>query len=61
MLHRAYARLEVGGVIHNDVTLWRVDHMPYAGVKGSGLGREGLRYAIEWQTEPRLLVLEVDR
>ncbi len=54
---RAFETLEVGSVIINDVPTWRVDHMPYGGVKQSGLGREGLRYAIEEMTEPRLLVL----
>jgi acyl-CoA reductase-like NAD-dependent aldehyde dehydrogenase len=59
-LYRAQAawdRLEVGGVIVGDVPSWRVDHMPYGGVKDSGLGREGLRYAIEDMTEIRLLVI----
>lgn len=55
--HRAWDRLEVGGVVIGDVPSWRVDHMPYGGVKESGLGREGLRYAIEDMTEIRLLVL----
>jgi acyl-CoA reductase-like NAD-dependent aldehyde dehydrogenase len=54
---RAWDRLEVGGVIIGDVPSFRVDNMPYGGVKGSGLGREGVRYAIEEMTEPRLLVL----
>ncbi|MEZ5975129.1 MAG: aldehyde dehydrogenase family protein [Planctomycetota bacterium] len=53
----AWDRLEVGGVIVGDVPSWRVDHMPYGGVKDSGLGREGVRYAIEDMTEMRLLVL----
>ena len=53
----AYDRLEVGGVIVNDVPTWRIDHMPYGGVKDSGLGREGPRYTIEEMTEPRLLVI----
>jgi acyl-CoA reductase-like NAD-dependent aldehyde dehydrogenase len=56
-LWRAYERLEVGAVIHDDVPLFRADHMPYGGVKGSGFGREGPRYAIEAMTEPRLLAL----
>jgi glyceraldehyde-3-phosphate dehydrogenase (NADP+) len=51
----AHDELEVGGVIVNDVPTWRIDPMPYGGVKDSGLGREGLRYAIEDMTEPRLL------
>ncbi|UCF77955.1 MAG: aldehyde dehydrogenase family protein [Candidatus Eiseniibacteriota bacterium] len=51
----AFERLEVGGVIVNDVPTYRVDHMPYGGVKDSGFGREGLRYAIEEMTELRLL------
>jgi acyl-CoA reductase-like NAD-dependent aldehyde dehydrogenase len=54
---RAWDRLDVGGVIINDVPSWRVDNMPYGGVKDSGLGREGIRYAIEDMTEIRLLVI----
>jgi glyceraldehyde-3-phosphate dehydrogenase (NADP+) len=57
LVWRAYETLEVGGVIVNDVPTWRVDHMPYGGVKQSGFGREGLKYAIEEMTEPRLLAL----
>lgn len=53
----AYDALEVGGVIVNDVPTWRIDHMPYGGVKESGLGREGPRYTIEEMTEPRLMVI----
>lgn len=56
---RAFEDLEVGGVIINDVPTFRVDHMPYGGVKDSGLGREGLRWAIEEMTELRLLVLNL--
>ena len=54
---RAWNRLEVGGVVIGDVPSWRVDHMPYGGVKDSGLGREGVRFAIEDMTEIRMLVL----
>jgi acyl-CoA reductase-like NAD-dependent aldehyde dehydrogenase len=54
---RAFERLEVGGVILNDAPTYRVDHMPYGGVKDSGLGREGLRYAMEDMTELRILVI----
>jgi acyl-CoA reductase-like NAD-dependent aldehyde dehydrogenase len=54
---RAWDHLEVGGVVINDVPSWRVDNMPYGGVKDSGLGREGVRYAIEDMTEIRLLVI----
>lgn len=53
----AWDRLEVGGVIIGDVPSWRVDHMPYGGVKDSGLSREGVRYAIEDMTEIRHLVI----
>jgi acyl-CoA reductase-like NAD-dependent aldehyde dehydrogenase len=53
----AYDTLEAGGVIVNDVPTWRIDHMPYGGVKESGLGREGPRYTIEEMTEPKLLVI----
>jgi len=54
---RAWDRLEVGGVVIGDVPSWRIDHMPYGGVKDSGLGREGIRWAIEDMTEVRLLVI----
>jgi len=53
----AFNEIEVGGVILNDVPTYRIDHMPYGGVKDSGLGREGLRYAIEDMTEIRILVV----
>ncbi len=53
----AFEELEVGGVIINDIPSYRIDHMPYGGVKDSGLGREGLRWAIEDMTEPKLMVL----
>lgn len=55
-MKRAHQTLELGAVIINNVPGFRVDPMPYGGVKDSGLGREGLRYAIEDFTEPRLLV-----
>jgi acyl-CoA reductase-like NAD-dependent aldehyde dehydrogenase len=54
---RAFNELEVGGVIVNDIPTYRIDHMPYGGVKDSGLGREGLRWAIEDMTEIRIMVL----
>lgn len=54
---RAFERLQVGGVILNDSPTYRIDHMPYGGVKDSGLGREGIRYAIEDMTERRLFVI----
>jgi acyl-CoA reductase-like NAD-dependent aldehyde dehydrogenase len=56
-MQRAWDRLEVGGVLIGDVPSWRVDHMPYGGVKDSGLGREGVRFAMEDMTEIRLLVI----
>lgn len=54
---RAWDTLEVGGVVIGDVPSWRVDHMPYGGVKDSGLGREGVRFAMEDMTEIRLMVV----
>lgn len=54
---RAWDRLEVGGVVIGDVPSFRVDHMPYGGVKESGLGREGVAWAIEHLTEPRIMVV----
>jgi acyl-CoA reductase-like NAD-dependent aldehyde dehydrogenase len=56
---RAFERIEVGGLQINDVSTFRVDHMPYGGVKGSGVGREGPRYAIEEMTEIKLMVLNL--
>ncbi len=56
-MQRAWDRLEVGGVIIGDVPSWRADNMPYGGVHDSGLGREGVRYAMEDMTEPRVLVI----
>jgi acyl-CoA reductase-like NAD-dependent aldehyde dehydrogenase len=53
----AFERLEVGGLLINDVPTYRIDHMPYGGVKDSGLGREGPRYSIEDMTELRLLIV----
>jgi acyl-CoA reductase-like NAD-dependent aldehyde dehydrogenase len=58
-IFQAYEELEVGGVIAGDVPSFRIDHMPYGGVKDSGLGREGLRYSIEEMTEPKLLVMNL--
>jgi acyl-CoA reductase-like NAD-dependent aldehyde dehydrogenase len=55
----AYETLEVGGIIINDIPTFRIDHMPYGGVKQSGFGREGIRYAIEEMTELKLLALNL--
>ncbi len=52
----AYDRLEVGGLVVGDIPTFRVDNMPYGGVRDSGLGREGVRFAMEEMTEPKLLV-----
>ena len=53
---RAFQELEVGGVIVNDYPTLRFDNMPYGGVKGSGFGREGVAYAMEEMTEPKVMV-----
>ena len=55
----AWERVEVGGLHINNVSTFRVDHMPYGGVKASGYGREGIRYAIEDMTELRLMTLNL--
>ena len=54
---QAHRTIQVGGVIVNDVSAFRADQMPYGGVEGRGFGREGLRYAMEEMTEPRIMVL----
>jgi acyl-CoA reductase-like NAD-dependent aldehyde dehydrogenase len=59
-LMQAWERLDVGGVMGNDIPSFRVDRMPYGGSKASGLGREGVRYAIQEMTEPRLLTLQTE-
>lgn len=58
-IFHAFRHLEVGAVLANEIPTFRADHMPYGGVKDSGLGREGVRSAIEDMTEPRLLVLNL--
>ncbi|KAF5034585.1 Sulfoacetaldehyde dehydrogenase [anaerobic digester metagenome] len=55
-INQAFNRIQTGGVIINDVPTFRVDHMPYGGIKDSGFGREGLKYAIHDMLEPRILV-----
>jgi acyl-CoA reductase-like NAD-dependent aldehyde dehydrogenase len=59
LLFQAYDELEVGGLIAGDVPSFRIDQMPYGGVKDSGLGREGVRYAIEEMTDLKLLVMNL--
>ncbi len=58
-IFKAYETLEVGGVIIGDVPTYRIDPMPYGGVKQSGMGREGVRFAIMEMTEPRLMVMRL--
>ncbi len=57
-VHAAFNRLHVGGVIINNVPTFRADHMPYGGVKDSGIGREGPKYAILDMMEPRVMVID---
>lgn len=59
LIFTAFEELEVGGLLAGDVPSFRIDPMPHGGVKDSGLGREGLRYAIEEMTEPKLLVMNL--
>ncbi len=59
LIFQAFETIEAGGIMINDVPTYRVDHMPYGGMKDSGFGREGLRYAIEEMTELKLLVLNL--
>jgi glyceraldehyde-3-phosphate dehydrogenase (NADP+) len=57
-MYQAYASLEVGAVLVNEIPTFRADHMPYGGIKDSGLGREGVRYVIHELTEPKLLIVK---
>ncbi len=58
LAHRAYRALDVGGVVINDYPMLRVDNHPYGGVKDSGFGREGVRFAMEEMSEPRVLLMK---
>jgi acyl-CoA reductase-like NAD-dependent aldehyde dehydrogenase len=55
----AYEEIQSGGVIINDVSTFRLDHMPYGGLKDSGIGKEGPRYVIEEMTIPKLMILNM--
>ncbi len=59
-MNHSFNELEVGGVIINDVPAFRVDHMPYGGIKNSGFGREGIKYSIYEMLEPKLMVKNTD-
>jgi len=56
-INNAWDTLEVGGIVVGDVPSWRPDQMPYGGIKDSGLGREGIQFAMEDMTEIRLMVM----
>jgi acyl-CoA reductase-like NAD-dependent aldehyde dehydrogenase len=60
-IFQAFNTLEVGGLIVNDFPTLRVDNFPYGGVKDSGFGREGVRYAMDDMSEPRMLVLNLNK
>jgi acyl-CoA reductase-like NAD-dependent aldehyde dehydrogenase len=59
VVEQAFERLETGGLMVNDVSTFRVDHMPYGGNKESGLGREGLRYAMEEMTNIKMVCINL--
>jgi acyl-CoA reductase-like NAD-dependent aldehyde dehydrogenase len=59
-IKEAFSKLDVGGVIINDFPTFRVDHMPYGGNKSSGMGREGIKYAIEEMTQGKIMVMRFD-
>ena len=58
-MNKAFNRIEAGGIMINDVPSFRVDHMPYGGIKNSGFGREGVKYAIFEMLEPKILVKDI--
>ena len=55
-MNKAYRKIEAGGILINQATTFRLDHMPYGGIKDSGFGREGIKYAIQEMSELKLLV-----
>ena len=57
-MYHAFTSLEVGAVLVNEIPTFRADHMPYGGIKDSGIGREGVRYTIQELTEPKLLIVK---
>ena len=57
---KAFEEIEVGGIVANDVPTYRIEHMPYGGLKNSGIGKEGPRYAIEDMTEVKILILNMN-
>lgn len=61
LIWRAFEEIEAGGIVVNDVPTFRVDSQPYGGMKDSGFGREGVRYAIEEMTEPKILSVHLGR
>ena len=60
-IFQAFSELDVGGVMINEASTFRVDNMPYGGIKESGLGREGIKYAIEEMTERKVMILELGK
>ena len=58
LIFKAYSKLEVGAVLANEIPTFRADHMPYGGIKQSGLGREGVKYMIQELTEPKMLIVK---
>jgi len=58
-MNKAFNDIEAGGVIINDVPTFRVDNMPYGGIRNSGFGREGVKYAIYEMLEPKLLIKDI--
>jgi glyceraldehyde-3-phosphate dehydrogenase (NADP+) len=60
LIMKGFEKIDVGGLMINDVPTFRVDNMPFGGVKSSGFGREGVKYAIEEMTEIKVMVLNLN-